>query len=219
MRAFRVPGRLGSEMANSTPATLGIISSTTLSLSDLNRLTPSPPGPIGKTTQSAMPKKPRPANVEALVELVLPAAQRVKADLDVPIAICIAQAALETGWGKTVIGNAYFGIKGKPPSGASTTFTTTEYTDPKTRITLKDTFRAYKDLDEAADDYGRLLKTDLRYAICFNYSNDSLKFADALQTAGYATDPNYSFKLKSIILKYELYMLDGPKELLFAKGK
>ena len=123
--------------------------------------------------------------------MALPSAKKVKLDWGVPVAICIAQAALESGWGKSVKGNAYFGIKGKSPSGATTTFTTTEFEKGK-KITIQDSFRAYKDFAESADDYGRMLKSNSRYAGCFAHSNDPLKFADALQAAGYATDPNYA---------------------------
>ena len=221
MNRFRIPGPLGVTTANSTPVGFGIrfFPATSLSFLDLQWLAPLPPGPIGTTTQPPAPKKTRPANVETFIALILPSAQKVKTAWDVPIAICLAQAALETGWGKSVKDNAYFGIKGKSPSGASTTFTTTEYTDSKTKITIQDTFRAYKDLDEAADDYGRFLKTNPRYSKCFSYSNDSLRFADALQAAGYATDPQYSPKLKNIIQSYELYLFDGPTEILYSSRR
>ena len=56
--------------------------------------------------------------------------------------------------GKHVKNNAYFGIKGKSPTGNSTSFGTTEVINGKV-IHIKDTFRAYADYAESADDYGR----------------------------------------------------------------
>ncbi len=58
--------------------------------------------------------------------MALPVAAKVKEQWGIPVSVRIAQAAIECGWGKHVKGNAYFGIKGKSPKGASTTFATTE---------------------------------------------------------------------------------------------
>jgi hypothetical protein len=126
----------------------------------------------------------RPAHVEAFIQKALPAARKVKADWKVPVSICIAQAAHESACGQVVKNSAYFGIKGKSPAGATTTFTTTEFVGGK-KITTQDSFRAYKDFDEAADDYGRFLSTNTRYQGCFAYTSDPLKFAEELQKAGY----------------------------------
>jgi hypothetical protein len=151
--------------------------------------------------------KPRPAHVDAFIQKLLPSAKKVKANWRVPVSIVIAQGALESGWGQKVVGNAYFGIKGKSPSGSSTTFATTEFVNGK-KIGITDTFRAYKDIDEAADDYGRMLAQNPRFAACFAYASDPLKFADQLQANGYATDPTYASKLKSIITGYRLLEFD-----------
>jgi peptidoglycan hydrolase FlgJ len=145
----------------------------------------------------------RPSNVSAFLSKVLPGAKRVKKKYGVPISILIAQAALESGWGTSVKGNAYFGIKGKSPQGESIEFTTTEFLKGK-KIILKDTFRAYVDFSESADDYGQFLKKNNRYKKCFDFSSKPLIFADKLQEAGYATDPKYAEKLKNIIKKYYL---------------
>ncbi|MFG1173020.1 glucosaminidase domain-containing protein [Erwiniaceae bacterium CAU 1747] len=49
----------------------------------------------------------------------------------IPVSVTLAQSAQETGWGKSVKNNAYFGIKGKSPEGNTTSFTTSEYIDGK----------------------------------------------------------------------------------------
>lgn len=161
--------------------------------------------PNGKTLRAliANAKKPRPANVELFIKKTVLDAKRIDKKYKIPASILIAQAALESGWGKKVKDNAYFGIKTHNSTGASTTFTTTEVVDGK-KVVLKDSFRAYKNFSEAAEDYGKFLSTQPRYKIAFSHSEDPLKFAEALQDAGYATDPDYAKKLKSIITAYQL---------------
>ena len=117
--------------------------------------------------------------------------------------VLLAQAAHESAWGRHVKSNAYFGIKGKSPSGASTSFKTHEVVGGKS-VTITDSFRAYKDFAEAADDYGRFLSQNPRYKACFSHTKDPGKFVDALAGAGYATDPDYASKIKNIIRRYGL---------------
>lgn len=151
-----------------------------------------------------------PANVNTFVAVALPAARRVSAKWHVPVAVILAQSALESGWGKHVVNNAYFGIKGKSPSGNSTSFATTEVIGGKV-IHLKDEFRAYKDYEESADDYGRFLNENQRYRAAFAYSNNPVRFVEEIALAGYATDPHYAKSLKSIIRNYGFAQYDSPQ--------
>jgi peptidoglycan hydrolase FlgJ len=148
-------------------------------------------------------------HVAAFVQLLLPPARNVKVKWNVPIAVLIAQGALETGWGRHVKGNAYFGIKGKSSSGGSIDFATHENVGGRS-VAITDSFRAYASLQEAADDYGAFLKGNKRYAACFAFPNDPSKFVDLLAAAGYATDPQYASKLKSIIRAHGLAAYDQP---------
>jgi flagellum-specific peptidoglycan hydrolase FlgJ len=108
-----------------------------------------------------------------------------------------AQSALESNWGRTVKDNAYFGIKGKSATGKSTSFSTHEVRLSGQRVSEIDEFRAYSSYAEAADDYASLIQQ--RYSVAFAYRNDPEKFAEAVARQGYATDPQYAAKLKSII--------------------
>ncbi|HEX8365231.1 MAG TPA: glucosaminidase domain-containing protein [Allosphingosinicella sp.] len=157
----------------------------------------------GHPSEPAKQTKPVPAHVSAFIAKLLPAARKVKESWGVRVAVTIAQAALETGWGQSVKSNAYFGIKGKSPSGKSTTFTTHEVIGGKA-IKLDDKFRAYESLDEAADDYGRFLNENPRYAKCFSHKDDPEQFVTELAAAGYATDPDYAAKIISMIRRYGL---------------
>jgi peptidoglycan hydrolase FlgJ len=139
-----------------------------------------------------------PPQIESFLKMALPAARSVKARWGVPIAVILAQAAQETGWGQRVVDNAYFGIKGKSESGGSTSFRTTEVIDGHV-VHLEDKFRAYVSFADAADDYGRFLKENERYAGCFQHTQNPIGFAQAIAAAGYATDPGYGAALAGII--------------------
>lgn len=148
-------------------------------------------------------RAPRPANVSSFIDETLEDAREVRSKYRIPVSVLMAQAALESGWGRHVKDNAYFGIKAHNTEGATTTFTTTEYISGQ-KVTTEDSFRAYANFMEAALDYGAFLTTNPRYKPAFDHTNDPYKFADALQAAGYATDPQYAQKLHSIILTYYL---------------
>src|SRR3954447_2169313 len=113
--------------------------------------------PSTGTAKSAFPE-----HVTAFITMALPYARTVKAKWHVSIGALIAQSALETGWGRSVRDNAYFGIKGKSESAGTTTFTTHEVIKGKS-VTIVDNFRAYQDYGDAADDYGRFLNENSRY--------------------------------------------------------
>ncbi len=148
-----------------------------------------------------------PPHVRVFIDKLLPIARGVKTKYNVPVAVLIAQGALESAWGQHVKGNAFFGIKGHSPSGASVTFNTHEVEAGKS-LAITDRFRAYANLEDAADDYGRFLASNPRYRTCFAFSDNPEKFVDSLAAAKYATDPNYATKLKSIIKHHSLAAYD-----------
>ncbi|MFH5071318.1 glycoside hydrolase family 73 protein [Enterobacter cloacae complex sp. 2024EL-00215] len=141
---------------------------------------------------------PLPAIKSEWINRALPAAINVKRNWGVPIAVTIAQGALESGWGLKAKGNAYFGVKGKSPEGNSITFTTHENYDGQS-VKIKDSFRSYDSLEQSADDYGRFLSVNKRYATAFSYPNDPEKFIHEVAKAGYATNPDYEKHIINII--------------------
>lgn len=139
---------------------------------------------------------------EAFVERIWPHAQRAAAELGVDPKVIVAQAALETGWGRRPIGgsgndaNNLFGIKATNWSGRSVAQSTREvYDGVETREVAR--FRAYDSIEQSFQDYVALLKNSPRYADAVGMS-DGRQFARALQRAGYATDPQYAAKLTAI---------------------
>lgn len=136
-------------------------------------------------------------HVQEFIAKAKPLALEVQEEYGVPYGVCIAQAALETGWGRYIKGNNYFGIKGQGQR-----FATHEFVNGK-RINIVDSFRAYDSMEDSFEDYGRFLSTQPRYAKAF-LTKDPEQFARQLQQAGYATDPEYANKLISIMRRWGL---------------
>lgn len=108
--------------------------------------------------------------------------------------LAAAQASLETGYGKHVPGGNLFGIKG--PGQALTTH---EVVDGKP-ITTKASFREYDSALESIQDWKRFLEKNPRYEKAGVLSALTAEDkAEALQRAGYATDPQYAAKLQQIL--------------------
>jgi hypothetical protein len=149
----------------------------------------------------------RPENVQKFLDMASEAAMSTASKWGVPASVLLAQSALESGWGLHVKNNAYFGIKGKSPSGNSVSFGTTEVINGKV-IHINDTFRAYADFAESADDYGRFLNENKRYKAAFSYTKQPNEFITEVANAGYATDPNYASKLIHLMGRYDLYEFD-----------
>ncbi|QJQ94411.1 MULTISPECIES: flagellar assembly peptidoglycan hydrolase FlgJ [Halomonadaceae] len=147
----------------------------------------------------------RAEHVQRFMDKLAQPAQAASRATGVPAELILAQAALETGWGRHEIptsggGNSYnlFGIKaGSRWQGATTDITTHEYINGQ-RTQMKDTFRAYRSYEEAFTDYARLIGDNPRYAGVVTAANAE-QAAYALQSGGYATDPRYASKLIAVM--------------------
>lgn len=134
-----------------------------------------------------------------------PHAEAVAQQTGIPAHFMVAQAALETGWGRAEPRFAdgrnsfnLFGIKaGRSWRGATVEATTLEYVNGQAQRQTE-RFRAYGSYAEAFADYARLLTDNPRYSAAAA-SRSGAGFARALQTAGYASDPQYAVKLERII--------------------
>ena len=120
-------------------------------------------------THKHQPKQ-QPAHVVSFVALHANEAKAISASTDIPAEVILAQSALESNWGRTVQGNAYFGIKGKSTTGQSITFATHEVTLSGQRVSEVDEFRAYTSYTEAAADYTSLILR--RYPAALAHRND-----------------------------------------------
>lgn len=122
--------------------------------------------------------------------------------------LTIAQAILESGWGRYTIkdANNLFGYKGKY-NGQSVMSPTKEYVKGKW-IEIVAEFRKYPSWLESIADHSRLLTSNSRYKAVVG-EKDYKKACIAVHKAGYATAPNYSASLINLIEQYKLYEFDG----------
>ncbi|MCZ4306646.1 flagellar assembly peptidoglycan hydrolase FlgJ [Zoogloeaceae bacterium G21618-S1] len=145
------------------------------------------------------------SDAAAFVRKVMPYAQAASRETGIPAHFMVAQAALETGWGKYQLRDAsgqpshnLFNIKaGSSWQGKAVSVGTTEYVDGRP-VTEQARFRAYGSYAESFRDYARLIGNSPRYADVVG-QQDAAAFARELQAAGYATDPRYAEKLTQII--------------------
>lgn len=142
----------------------------------------------------------------------------VSATLGTPLfpSVKAAQAALETGYGKSIPTNNLFGIKA---TGAKTPYWNGAGSDQLTRevfngqtVYINDGFRKYATMADSIRDHSYVLITLRRYKAVREAKTPEAQ-ADALQSCGYATDPMYAASLKSIIKDYSLKELDKKKNL------
>ena len=127
--------------------------------------------------------------------------------------VCIAQAALETGWGTSALmtkANAYFGIKATGWKGKVYNSATLECYDGKTYTNVNACFRAYDSVEASVKDYFDLITGSSRYSAAVN-EKDAKKAITAIKNGGYATDPTYIDKIMNIINSYNLTKYDNFK--------
>jgi len=131
--------------------------------------------------------------VESLIPHVVKSAKKLGVN---PIFL-VAQAALETNWGKQITGNNLFGIKSHNWAGKSQLNLTFESQNGNWHKEQA-SFRSYANWQQSCEDYVSFLQNNPRYKKALQVAKNSEQFADELQKAGYATDPNYAFKIRQI---------------------
>jgi peptidoglycan hydrolase FlgJ len=142
---------------------------------------------------------------EDFVRTMWPHAQRAGEALGVDPSALVAQAALETGWGRAVptqgSGSSsfnLFGIKaGSSWEGSTANVPTLEFEDG-VAVRKVERFRAYESPADSFNDYARLIGNNPRYENARGAGGDVTTFASALQEGGYATDPNYARKIVAV---------------------
>ena len=142
---------------------------------------------------------------QEFLDAILPAAEKAAAQLGVSPRNLIAQAALETGWGRHLPRSAdgrlsfnFFGIKATGNwRGPSVSSSTTEVLQGRAQR-MVERFRAYSSVDESVADHARLIGNSRRYQAVRGTGDDALAFGTALHRGGYATDPGYAQKIVAV---------------------
>ncbi len=158
-----------------------------------DRVIPSGPSDLGETPQE-------------FLRALWPHAEQAARELGVAPEALLAQAALETGWGKHVMPGPdgqpsynLFGIKADRSWDGQLVHTSTlEYQDG-VAVKTRAAFRAYGSFTESFRDYVAFLRENPRYQRALASAGDAESFVEELQRAGYATDPGYAAKLKNIL--------------------
>lgn len=157
------------------------------------------------------------AQVDNFIKTIYPLAQkealrrRMAGQKWVLPSVCIAQAALETGWGTSVMmkkANAYFGIKaGLLWKGKRYSTKTKECYDGINLVTITDAFRAYNSLQKSIEDYYKLICNSSRYKKACNVLDAQVAIT-AIKNAGYATAPDYIQSVMSVVKCHNLTKYD-----------
>ncbi|WP_340679512.1 flagellar assembly peptidoglycan hydrolase FlgJ [Paraglaciecola sp.] len=146
------------------------------------------------------------ANPQDFLETLYPQAKQAAEQLGIDPKALLAQAAVETGWGKYLIHNAQgqnshnlFGVKAdKSWTGDKTLIDSIEFEQGIAKTT-KSPFRSYESFGEALQDYVNFVKQNPRYEEAINNSQHAPRYFTELQQAGYATDPEYANKVVSVL--------------------
>lgn len=158
------------------------------------------------------------------VKAYYPYAKETERKTGISAKAILAQAALESGWGKAAPGNMFFGVKDTDGiNGNEQLITTTEYSrraDLKFPVVIsitpvvrngqkwfkyvvKDYFRKYNTPEECFTDHANFFFKNPRYKKALEVKHDPYKFVEAIAAAGYATDPNYASTLKQLVKMVE----------------
>jgi len=152
------------------------------------------------------------SSADEFVNTMLPMAKEAAARIGVDPRYLVAQAALETGWGKSVMraqdgssSHNLFGIKaGSSWKGDSARAITSEFRNGEmVRETAQ--FRSYDSYKDSFHDLVTLLQTNNRYQDVVKSADNPEQFVRELQKAGYATDPDYASKISQIARQMSSY--------------
>jgi len=139
------------------------------------------------------------------MQSLLPHARRNAGKLGTSPSAILAVAALETGWGQSMIkdeqGNSshnLFGIKATSSDNRYATTLTTEYIEGSPQK-LQANFKKYDSTADAVDGFADFIRSNPRYENALKHAGDPERFLQELQTAGYATDPRYADKAISLM--------------------
>jgi flagellar protein FlgJ len=141
------------------------------------------------------------------IERVRPGADLCEAEKGIPSEFTVAQAALESGWGKsglTARANNLFGIKSSSAwKGRTLTMMTTEHINGQD-VRMPAVWRVYDTWADCLLDHANFFHANPRYKKALEFPHDAIRFTEEIAKAGYATDPDYANKIIRIIKTHSL---------------
>ena len=151
-------------------------------------------------------KQPEFTDKKSFIETLMPYAKKTAQVLGVSPVVLIAQSALETGWGKKIINGAdqqsslnLFNIKAHKNWQGDKIAKDSLEVENGIGIKRRSNFRAYNSLADSFADYGDFISSNKRYQEALQQGTDASRYIEELQQAGYATDPKYAEKIKTIM--------------------
>lgn len=147
---------------------------------------------------------------DEFIDFIGDTAGRICAKYNLPASVCIAQAILESGWGRYCIGQFnYFGRKWNG-WGNYVRQQTTEYENGE-YVTIYDKFQSYESLEDAIRDWCVLIKEEPAYAEALAVWENGWCVEDFVWALApvYATDPDYARKIIATMEANDLYRFDG----------
>ncbi len=143
---------------------------------------------------------------KSFIDTLMPYAKKVAKTLGISPAVLVAQSALETGWGKKIINTAdnqssfnLFNIKAHKSWQGEKVVKDSLEVENGVAVKRSSDFRAYQDYAHSFEDYGQFITKNQRYSDALQQGTDAGGYAEELQKAGYATDPQYADKIKQIM--------------------
>src|SRR5579872_665189 len=138
------------------------------------------------------------ADRQRFAATLAPLLQSAAQSLGVSPTVLLAQAALESGWGRSMPGNNLFGVKAGAGWDGDTVQAHTHEASANGAVGETAQFRAYPSLAAAVADYVQLIARNARYRAALGAGTDPLAYGQALVAGGYATDPDYASKLAAV---------------------
>jgi flagellar protein FlgJ len=143
---------------------------------------------------------------DEFVSALYPHAEKAAKALGTTAEVLIAQSALETGWGQKMVrqangelSNNLFNIKAdKRWQGDKAGVSTLEF-EQGVAVKQRADFRVYEDIKQSFDDFVSFISEGPRYQEAIEQASDPSSFIQALQDAGYATDPKYAEKVIKVM--------------------
>lgn len=160
-----------------------------------------------KQPEFSPPKKEKPSftTPEGFMNTLFSLAKGAATFLGTDPKFLLAQAALETNWGKNIISHVtgqsshnLFNIKADKHWAQSAVSAQTNEFEKEAKTTQVSQFRSYDSFAESFMDYVQFLKNNPRYKEALKHASDPKQFADSLQKANFATDPNYADKIMQV---------------------
>ncbi len=155
-------------------------------------------------------KRPHLENVKKFCDDFIQSALNAESETEIPAIAMLAQVALETGWGKHILkvwrkgerigSRNLFNIKAFSSwNGKKGTAKVWEIVNGEKVWVDGEPFRVYNSYEDSFVDYCNLILKTKRYSKAVENRNDPDRYIREVHRAGYATDPEYSNKIVSIM--------------------